>query len=210
MRPRTRVAAGARSRLAPMPADTGTDAYAARLVGLQDRGWKRRLRRLDPYRWNIRRLCTGRTLDLGCGIGRCLAHLDGRGVGVDHNPEAVRVARSRGLRAVLPGELDEPPGSFDTLLVSHVLEHLDADAGAELLRAHLDWIRPGGRVVLITPQERGQASDPTHVRLVDAAAAHDLCARVGLVVERTSSFPFPRWAGRLWIYNETVVVARRP
>ena len=120
----------------------------------------------------------GRTLDVGCGIGRCLAHLDGRGVGVDHNAEAVRVARSRGLEAVLPGELDEPPGSFDTMLVAHVLEHLDADEGTALLRSHLGWVRPGGRVVLITPQERGQASDPTHVRLVDAAARHPVVVRL--------------------------------
>ena len=196
-----------------MTADTGTDAYAARLVALQGKGWKHRLRRIDPYRWNVRRLCQGRVLDVGCGIGRNLAHLDGRGVGVDHNPEAVRVARERGLQAVLPGELATAgvrPGDFDTMLVAHVLEHLDEADATTLMTDHLGWIRPGGKVVLLTPQERGQASDPTHVRFLDATALADLCARTGLVVESSRSFPFPRWAGRWWIYNETVVVARRP
>jgi hypothetical protein len=37
--------------------------------------------------------------DVGCGLGRNLGHLDGNGVGVDHNAESVAIAQSRGLRA---------------------------------------------------------------------------------------------------------------
>ena len=196
-----------------MAADTGTDAYAARLVALQGKGWKHRLRRIDPYRWNVRRLCQGRVLDVGCGIGRNLAHLDGRGVGVDHNAEAVRVARERGLQAVLPGELATAgvrPGDFDTMLVAHVLEHLDEADATTLMTDHLGWIRPGGKVVLLTPQERGPGLGPHPRPLPGRRRAggpvrpHRAGGRVDPVV------PLPRWAGRWWIYNETVVVARRP
>ncbi|HEY7625699.1 MAG TPA: hypothetical protein VH761_01480, partial [Ilumatobacteraceae bacterium] len=59
------------------------DAYAGRLQELSGRWWKRFLP--NPYRWNVRRLATGRVLDVGCGIGRCLDFVKPRGVGVDPN-----------------------------------------------------------------------------------------------------------------------------
>ena len=60
----------------------GTDApdYATRLQTLEQARWKQLLDVQAPYRWNIRRLGLGRTLDVGCRLGRNLAHLDGRGV----------------------------------------------------------------------------------------------------------------------------------
>ena len=57
--------------------------------------------------------------------------------------------------------------------------------------------------MLITPQERGQRSDETHVRLMDVAALTSLVQQCGLMIERISSFPLPRPFGRWFIYNET-------
>jgi hypothetical protein len=91
-----------------------------------------------------------------------------------------------------------------------VLEHLtDAEMDA-LVRDHLRYLRPGGKVLVVTPQERGQRSDASHVQLVDEAAVRRLAARVGLHVASVESFPFPRIAGRLFTYNETVAVLERP
>jgi len=188
---------------------TGAD-YADRLVRLEGRRWKRFVP--NPYRWHIRRRCAGRVLDVGCGIGRCLAFLDGRGVGVDPNAAAVAKARDRGFEAYTPGELlgRTDIAGFDTLLCSHVLEHLDPETSAELLRTWLPRIRSGGRVVLICPQARGQASDPTHVRLMDPAALRALCDEVGVHVDHIGSFPLPRWGGRWWVHNETVLLGTAP
>ena len=58
--------------------------------------------RAGPYRWNLRRLRLGRVLDVGCGIGRNLQHLDADAVGVDHNQDSVTIARQRGLTAYVP------------------------------------------------------------------------------------------------------------
>jgi 2-polyprenyl-3-methyl-5-hydroxy-6-metoxy-1,4-benzoquinol methylase len=181
-----------------------TDRYAHRLKVLQTPLWKRVLDVQAPYRWNLRRLKPGRTLDVGCGIGRSLAHLAGDGVGVDPNKACVDEARAAGFEAYAPEDL--PPELFDSLLFAHVLEHVD-DAAA-LVRTYLPRLRHGGRVILITPQEMGYASDETHVRFLDLSALHRIAETCDLTVERAYSFPFPRWVGRLFKYNEFVLSAR--
>lgn len=190
-----------------------TDAnYANRLQRLSGRWWKRFVP--NPYRWNVRRLATGRVLDVGCGIGRCLDFIRPRGVGVDPNATGVAVCRDNGHEAYVPAEFAaavasaQSPRQFDTLLCSHVLEHLDEPTGFELIRQYLPYIVPGGRVLLITPQQRGQRSDETHVRMMDPAALRAVAAQCGLTIERISSFPLPRLFGRWFIYNETVTIAR--
>jgi 2-polyprenyl-3-methyl-5-hydroxy-6-metoxy-1,4-benzoquinol methylase len=150
-------------------------------------------------------------LDVGCGIGRCLDFVRPRGVGVDPNESAVEVCRQRGLEAFTPEEFAGSPAAtrqYDSLLCAHVVEHLDEDTAAELLTRYLPLLAPSGRVVLITPQERGQRSDATHVRFMDEPALRALAARCGLEIAEMSSFPLPRAFGRWFIYNETVTLAR--
>jgi 2-polyprenyl-3-methyl-5-hydroxy-6-metoxy-1,4-benzoquinol methylase len=192
---------------------TSTDAnYARRLQRLSGRWWKRLIP--NPYRLNVRRLAVGRVLDVGCGIGRCLDFIRPRGVGVDPNAAAIAVCRDSGYEAYVPDEFaaaigsSKSPRQFDTLLCSHVLEHLDEPTGVELIGRYLPHIVSGGRVVLITPQERGQRSDDTHVRLMDVGELRAVASKCGLTVERVSSFPLPRVFGRWFIYNETVMTAR--
>ena len=184
--------------------DTTESWYTDRLTTRSTVWWKRLLP--NPYRRNLQRMELGRVLDIGCGVGRCLGFLDGRGVGIDHNPTSVAVCRSRGLEAYTPDEFavaDLPP--FDSILLSHVLEHMDAEQGRDLVAQYLPHVRAGGRVVLITPQGAGQRSDPTHVRLVDADAASSLLDELGVRVDRARSFPFPAIAGRIFVHNETIV-----
>jgi SAM-dependent methyltransferase len=191
---------------------TSGPGYADRLRSLQGKWWKRLLPVQAPYRWNIRRLHLGRTLDVGCGIGRNLAFLDDA-VGVDHNATSIGLARSRGLEAYTADEFvatrHAASSTFDSLLFAHVLEHMPAPAGYSLVEGYLPYLKEGGRLCFITPQERGYASDPTHVEYIDLDALRELAGRLEFVVERAYSFPFPRWAGRLFIYNEFVLVARR-
>jgi 2-polyprenyl-3-methyl-5-hydroxy-6-metoxy-1,4-benzoquinol methylase len=192
---------------------TSTDAeYTRRLQELSGRGWKRFVP--NPYGWKVRRLATGRVLDVGCGIGRCLDFVRPRAVGVDPNETAVEVCREKGHRAYVPDEFSRvfadhrPDQQFDTLLCSHVLEHLDEATGVELITTYLPYLRSQARVILITPQERGQASDATHVRFMDETALTRLTEQCGLKVEKISSFPLPRLFGRWFIYNETITIGR--
>lgn len=196
----------------PSPNSTRDPAYAKRLQRLSGRGgWLRRI--IDPqrpYRWNVRRLQPGFVLDLGCGIGRNLSHLYGLGVGVDHNADCVATCRAAGLMAFEPAAFAESEFAvvdrFDTMLLAHVLEHMTEAEADDLVTEYLPFIRPEGRVILITPQERGQASDATHVRFVDEDAVRQMAQRLHLQVVSIRSFPFPRSVGRVFTYNETVSI----
>jgi SAM-dependent methyltransferase len=162
----------------------------------------------------MRRQGLGRTLDVGCGIGRNLGVLSSGSVGVDHNAKSVALARSMGYDAYtvqefLEGEL-AVPATFDGLLLSHVIEHMDREQALKLCGEYLPFVRPGGRVFLVCPQERGYASDPTHVWFAQDKDLAELVGALGLELERSFSFPFPRKAGRLFNSNEFCVTARIP
>jgi SAM-dependent methyltransferase len=131
-------------RGAAAPTDTASAGYTDRLDRLTGRTWKQRLDVQRPYRWNVRRLNLGRVLDVGCGIGRNLAHLDGNAVGIDHNPTSVAKARERGLTAFTPEEFRSSrynrSGAFDSLLLAHVvdfaeLEKLSREVGLAVERS---------------------------------------------------------------------------
>lgn len=190
---------------------TRESAYARRLSDLQGARWKRAFDVQRPYRWNLRRMHLGHTLDVGCGVGRNLENLEGRGVGVDHNPDSVASCRARGFEAFtseeFPTSVAAVQGGFAALLFAHVLEHMHREAAVALVRAYLPYLARPGKVVFIAPQERGFASDATHVEFMDADALAAVAAACELVVQRSVSFPFPRALGRVFTYNEFVVVA---
>ena len=196
------------------PAATAHDDYANLLQSKQQAGWKRLLRVQAPYQWYLRRQDLGRTIEIGCGVGRNLGSLAPGSVGVDHNVAAVRIVREMGLTAMTSDEWQlsplRRPAAFDGLLFSHLLEHVDETGALEILRAYLPCLRPGGRVLMICPQERGYASDATHVRFTDGVALTRLAEQAGLRPEPWVSFPFPRWAGRFFIYNEFCLRAVKP
>lgn len=196
--------------------DTEKENYTERLVALES-GWKRFFDVQRPYRRHLQRLQLGFVLDIGCGLGRNLINIGGRaaGVGVDHNPRSIAVALSRGLIAYTPEEFKRSAyareARFDAILLSHVAEHMESVADVvNLLLSYLAYLRPGGKVVFITPQERGLRSDPTHVMFMDFAALASIAREADLTVEKQYSFPFPRFIGRLFTYNEFVLICRKP
>ncbi|MEV4945452.1 class I SAM-dependent methyltransferase [Streptomyces sp. NPDC053755] len=194
------------------PRESGTESseYTQRLAHLEQSGLKRFLPTQAPYRWNLRRLKLGRVLDVGCGLGRNLLNCGPDSVGVDHNEHSVATCRERGLTAYTPDELakaeDCGPGSFDSLLCAHVLEHMDEELAVTVLAQYLPLVKPGGNVVLITPQEAGYRTDATHVRFVGFEELRRHAEKAGLGVSRTYSFPFPRSVGKVFPYNEFVLV----
>lgn len=191
---------------------TANQDYTERLTRLQGKRWKKLLHVQAPWQANIAMMRLGRCLDVGCGNGRNLGYLPRGSVGVDHNRFSIEAARDAGHEAYTVDEFfAEPaltaPGCFDSILAAHLVEHLQPAEARDILASYLPMVRPGGRVAFITPQERGYASDETHVSFTDFAALRKLSEDLGLRVLSAHSFPFPRRAGKLFIYNEFHVIA---
>lgn len=186
--------------------------YAQRLAN--EVWWKALLDVQRPYRKHLQGLELGRVLEIGCGVGRNLLNLGASTeiIGVDHNPISVAMARERGLSAFTVEEFlaseHARKNYYDSVLIAHVLEHMKVDSARGLVAEYLPYLRQGGRLVIITPQQAGFDSDPTHVTMMDPPRVHTLLASLSLRVERQYSFPFPAFVGRIFKYNEYVAIAR--
>ncbi|MDC7122979.1 class I SAM-dependent methyltransferase [Cellulomonas fimi] len=194
---------------------TAQRAYAERLAAISGVRWKRLLHVQAVYQAHVRHLRLGRAVDVGCGIGRNLRSLGPGSVGVDHNPYSVAIARRAGLDARTVDEFfadpaASAPGTYDGLLAAHLVEHLSPPDARAVLGRYVPLVRPGGTVAFITPQERGYRSDPTHVTFARHEELVELAHDLGLVVDRTYSFPFPRVAGHVFVYNEFTLRAHVP
>ncbi len=100
-------------------------------------------------------------VDLGCGSGEFVELLGEAGItalGVDADPLACAAARERGLTVVCQDAFDyltqAEPGSADGVFASHFVEHLPYERVLELLRLSYRLLRPGGVIVLTTPDVR--------------------------------------------------------
>ena len=150
-----------------------------------------------------------RILDLGCGSGVIADYLASRGaetVGVDVNPQAIQFASANFTRSNLSfqlglvDELQFPPGCFDQIYLLEILEHLFPAQTHELLCQLRMLLRPGGRLVLTTPNYRSlwplievaldwsglvpRLSGEQHVSKWTAARLRALAAACGYRVER--------------------------
>ena len=129
--------------------------------------------KLAVYLPDVRRLVgavgpdaeTTGVVDVGSGRGEWLALLRDAGVpasGVDSNPAFVDAARARGLDVVRGDAVahlqDLPPDSVDMVTAFHLIEHLDVEELLALLAAARHALRPGGCVLLETP-------NPTNLRM---------------------------------------------
>jgi 2-polyprenyl-3-methyl-5-hydroxy-6-metoxy-1,4-benzoquinol methylase len=191
--------------------DTKSSNYTDRLKRLEGSLVKRLATPVNPYRWNIRKLSKGRVLDVGCGIGRNLRYLNRPdALGIDHNPDSIAVVNNLGFSAMttdtFKNSIENMKESFDSILISHVLEHLTIDEAEELLATYLPCLNDGGRVISICPQEKGYRSDDSHKTYFSIESIEDLMTRHSLTKVKARSFPFPKFCGKFFIYNENVVV----
>ncbi len=93
-----------------------------------------------------------RILDAGCGTGRSLGFLAGRGraTGLDYSPVALACCRERGLNGLLCGSVNALPfadETFDLVTSFDVLSHTAVD-DASALREFARVLRPGGCLLL--------------------------------------------------------------
>lgn len=175
--------------------------------------WKRILDVQMPYRKHIRSLNPGYVLDVGCGTGRNLIHLNGNGIGIDHNPLSVEIANRQGLQCFTNQDFHKSKSyqmeGFDSILLSHVAEHMEEGQAVSLLKEYLPLLKHNGKVIIITPQEKGYKSDLTHVQFVDFMVVTRIFKSLNLKMEKQYSFPFPLFMGKYFTYNEFISIARK-
>ncbi len=142
----------------------------------------------------------GRLLDVGSGSGAFLARMRDLGwdvAGVEPDPEGARFARARyGLQihnsTLADAALQE--NSFDVLTIHHVIEHVSDPV--EFLRRCRRVLKPGGRVILVTPNIKSLGhyifsrfwmplDPPRHLLLFSPTALGNVVKLAGFQIERT-------------------------
>lgn len=98
----------------------------------------------------------GTLLDVGCGSGRMLAALAGRGIsGMGIDPYAGNAERCRRLRAE---EMDQLPERFDLVYTHYTLHHLDAPQ--QFPEKARSVLRPGGLLLIVDWVEGARTGVP--------------------------------------------------
>jgi len=122
----------------------------------------------------------GRFLDVGCGGGRMLSFMSDHGWdarGTEINPKAAELVRTRLGHDVFAGRLEDcpyRPGSFDVVLMSHVLEHL-GDPVSSVRKVH-ELLCSGGRFYLRLPDAGGFAARKFKDKWFHLDAPRHLCS----------------------------------
>jgi SAM-dependent methyltransferase len=151
----------------------------------------------------------GQVLDVGCGIGEFL-NCYKAGFGVDANPLLVSECLQRGYKScvAVAGSLPFASRSFDGVLISNVLEHLDDPKIA--LREAARVSRTEGILVITVPQEAGFRHDPTHVQMLRRSDIEELARGCGLTIRSIYHFPFfIKWLGHYLYFCELRAVMVR-
>jgi SAM-dependent methyltransferase len=132
------------------------DCLMQAMLDLDDHHWWYRGRR-RIIRSELDRLVLpagAKVLDAGCGSGRTLTELApyGEVFGIELDPEAAEVARSRDAGEVVIGRLEEMPwesDTFDLITCLDVIEHTPDDRAT--LRELRRVCKPGGWLLVTVP-----------------------------------------------------------
>ncbi len=167
---------------------------------------------------SVLRRAVGPVIDVGCGPGRHVLALAGRGVsalGLDSSPAAVRVARSRGAEAIEGSIFDDVhgAGTWASALLLDGNIGIGGDPVALLARIG-SLLAPGGRV-LVELARPGAATGPRRMRLEVAAAASPwfdwatvAAADIGPVAATADLVVHERWSKRGRWFASLAVSAR--
>ncbi len=138
-------------------------------------------------------------LEIGCGTGRFLAYLDGKGVsdfiGLDHDPALAEIVpakvKDRFRVADVWAFVDETPAApFDRIFLFDVIEHFTPEDGHRLLVRLADMLAFHGVIVLKMPNGASpwglqfQNGDLTHVTAYTPDSIRQLATAAGLVCKK--------------------------
>jgi trans-aconitate methyltransferase len=171
------------------------------------------------YLRNMLRDVRGPSVDFGCGAGQLLRRMPPGSVGLEVNPHLIEALRATGLTvhqsqaSMQDFELAGlKPGSYRTLVIAHVMEHLPDPVAAMhvlLQSCHRLGIE---RVIVVVPGAKGFASDRTHKTFITRAFIESKLPKQtdGFVRSSISYFPGPwEWIGKYFVFHEMKIVFDR-
>ena len=139
-----------------------------------------------------------KVLEIGCSAGFLLKSLKEKGfsslIGIDVSAQAVALSQEKGLEAyVQDGARPEfPPATFDLILASDVLEHIEDDASA--LHSWFKLLRSGGKLICFVPafgflwSEHDAVNQ--HKRRYSLSGLSAVVRKAGFVIEQKSYWDF--------------------
>jgi SAM-dependent methyltransferase len=177
------------------------ESYQTKIHQLEDTHWWFTARRDCIVRllasFNVEK--DARLIDIGCSGGpleRTLGRLGYTNVlGIDISPESARRAVSQGSGNVVLMDgtrMDFKENSFDVLIASDVLEHIENENAA--MKEWYRILKPGGRALIFVPAFKflwsGHDDANEHYRRYTREELVEGMRRNGFVIEKTSYWNF--------------------
>ena len=138
-------------------------------------------------------LLPGTLLDIGCGLGDFIALGNTKNnFGVEVNPLNVQYAKNRGLNVSLiepSGLLPFEDSTFNNIVLDNVLEHIHDPT--ILLNEIKRVLKPGGRVIVGVPGEKGFAYDDDHKMFYDQSSLTSVMTKHGFKFFKIFFTPLP-------------------
>lgn len=106
-------------------------------------------------------------LDAGCGLGRFMELAPEKIIGIDSNPDTVRVVKEKGFKIFesKTTDLPFPDEKFDAIFCSHVIEHLASCELHKTLEEFDRVLKNNGTLIITSPlMWKHFYSDLTHIR----------------------------------------------
>jgi len=155
-----------------------------------------------------------RVLDIGCGFGESLAYHAARGCeayGVEVDENIKRVAERFGFKVHVGPFAPEVyrPDFFDYVTMDQVLEHVVDPV--ETLRGVEQILRPGGKVIISTPNSNGWGAylfgrrwinwhAPYHLHHFSVQSMKLAAEKAGLAVAQVRTITMSEWLLYQWIH----------
>lgn len=121
-------------------------------------------------------------LDIGCGEGKILQTNEVRAYGIDINPATIARLQERGFHVKEGSATSIPYESdfFDVVHCSNIIEHLTPDDAQKMFREIYRVLKPGGKIILITPMPKTVWNTFGHVKPYPPMAIRKLFREVSL------------------------------
>ena len=179
------------------------------------RNWIRKVIR-KFYLNNTLKYVKGKSIDFGCGVGELLKKLPQGSIGFDVNEVTVKYCRNIGLNVInYQPEVDRyelkgcEVGEYKTLIMSHVLEHLENPSVVLHLLLKSCKRLSIEQVIIIVPGKKGFRSDLTHKTFIDMRYLENyhLSDIEGYDIAKTEYFPINvSWIGKYFTHHELIVI----